>query len=73
MDEHVKVYTDSAIVINRIAQVLTDNNIHSLTKDNVESARVAGFGTSYFDVDLYVYKSELESAENIIKAYLDEQ
>ena len=73
MNEHVKVYTDSAIVINRIVQVLEDNNIHSLTKNNVESARVAGFGTSYFDVELYVYQSDLERAQSIIKSYLAEQ
>lgn len=73
MNEHIKVFTNSAIVINRIVQLLDDNEIHSLTKDNVESARLAGFGTSYFDVELYVYKSDVEKAENIIKSFLDKE
>lgn len=73
MNEHIKVYTDSAIVINRIVQILANNKIHSLTKDNVEAARVAGFGTSYFNVDLYVYQSEFERAQNIIKSFLDKE
>lgn len=73
MNEHVKVYSDSAIIINRIVQFLEGNRIHALTKDNVESARLAAFGASYFDVDLYVSKSDLKNAQNIINSYLDEQ
>lgn len=70
MNDHIKIYTDSAIVINRIVQILGDNGIHALTKDNVESARVAGFGTSYFDVELFVQQSDIEKAQSIIKAFL---
>lgn len=73
MDEHIKIYTDSAIVINSIVQLLEDNKIQSITKNNVESARLAGFGTSYFNVELYVYKSDAARAENIIKAFLEEE
>lgn len=73
MNDHIKIYTDSAIVINRIVQILADNNIHALTKDNVESARLAGFGTSYFDVELYVQQSDAERAESIIKSFLDSE
>jgi hypothetical protein len=73
MNEHIKIFSNSAIVINRIVQLLEDNKIHSLTKDNVESARLAGFGTSYFNVDLYVYKSDLGIAENIIKSFLSKK
>lgn len=73
MKEHVKVFTNSAIVINRIVQLLEDNKIESLTKNNVESARVAGFGTSYYNVDLYVYKSDVGRAETIIKSFLDKE
>lgn len=71
MKEHIKVLTNSAIVINRIVQLLDENNIHALTKDNVESGRLAGFGTSYFDVELYVYKSDLEKTQIIIQDFLD--
>jgi len=73
MNEHIKVLTNSAIVINRIVQLLEENKIQSLVKDNVESSKLAGFGTSYFDVDLYVYKSDVEKAQEIIKAALEEK
>ena len=71
MKEHVRLLTDSAIVINRIAQILDENKIPSLIKDNVESARLAGFGTSPNEVHLYVYKSDVDKAKKIIKSILE--
>jgi len=66
MSEHIKVASNSSIVIKRIVQMLDENNIQSLVKDNVESSRMAGFGTSYYDVDLYVEKADAERAMEII-------
>ena len=73
MNEHIKIFTESAIVVNRVVQLLEENQIHSLTKNNVESARVAGFGTSYFDVELYVYQADAERAKKIIKSFLEKE
>jgi hypothetical protein len=72
MNEHVKVLTDSSIVINRIAFILDQNNIPSMTKDNVESARLAGFGISPNEVALYVYSSDVERATKIIEEFRKE-
>jgi predicted nucleotidyltransferase len=69
MNEHIKILTNSAILINRIAQILDEKEIPSLIKDNVESARLAGFGTSANDVELYVYNSDLEKAKKVIKTF----
>lgn len=73
MIEQIKIFTNSAIVVNRVIQLLDENEIQSLTKDNVESGRLAGFGTSYYDVELYVYKADVERAEKIIKSFLDNE
>jgi hypothetical protein len=73
MDEHIKIYTDSAIVINRMAQVLEENQIQSIVKDNVQSAIMAGFGSSGFEVALYVSKSDYEKAQAILKEMLEAQ
>ena len=69
MDEHLKILTDSSIIINRIAFLLDQNNIPSMTKDNVESARLAGFGISPNEVALYVYSSDVERATKIIEEF----
>lgn len=69
MDKHVKILTNSSIIINRIAFLLDQKNIATLIKDNVESARLAGFGTTQNDVELYVYNSDFESAQKIIEEF----
>lgn len=70
MSERVRILTDSAIVINRIVQLLDEEKIPSIIKDNVESARLAGFGIPSNDVDLYVDSSDVNSAEMIIKSFI---
>jgi hypothetical protein len=71
MSEQVRIHTDSAIAINRIVQILNDEEIPSFIKDNTESARLAGFGSSYFDVELYVNKSDLVRSEKLIRTHLE--
>tara|TARA_R110000850_G_scaffold277086_1_gene422502 strand:+ start:250382 stop:250612 length:231 start_codon:yes stop_codon:yes gene_type:complete len=73
MSEHLRILTDSAIVINRILQLLDEEKIQSLVKDNVESARLAGFGSPSNDVDLYVNKSDFNRAEVIIKSFIKKE
>ncbi|WKN46272.1 putative signal transducing protein [Tunicatimonas pelagia] len=69
MNEHVKMLIGSSIVINRAASLLDENNIPTLIKDNVESARLAGFGTLQNEVELYIYKSDLKRAQLIIEEF----
>lgn len=69
MNEHIKVLTSSSININRIAFLLGQNNILTMIKDNVESARLAGFGISPNEVALYVYSSDVERATKIIEEF----
>ena len=71
MNERVKILTESAIVISRVVQLLGEENISSIVKDNVESARLAGFGTSLNDVELYVYRSDFDRAELIIRSFFE--
>ena len=71
MSEHLRILTDSAIVINRILQLLDEEKIQSLV--NVESARLAGFGSPSNDVDLYVNKSDFNRAEVIIKSFIKKE
>ena len=69
MNKHIKILTSSSIIINRIASILNQNNIQTLIKDNVESARLAGFGISSNDVELYIDNSDVESAQKIINEF----
>jgi hypothetical protein len=69
MNEHVKILTDSAIVINRIVQLLEEQGIPTIVKDQAESARLAGYGTFLNDAELYVKKADFKRAEIIIQSF----
>lgn len=73
MNDYIKILTDSSIVIKRIVQLLNEEKIPSLVKDNVESGRLGGFGTTTNDIELYVFKSDINRAEQIIKPFMEEQ
>ena len=72
MREHKKVYTGNFIVINRLAQLLEEQNISSIIKNHKESGRLAGFGTTGASSDLFIYKSDFEDAKKIIHSFNEE-
>lgn len=71
MDSQIKLYTDTSITINRLAQILESSDIPSLIRNNVNSAVMAGFGSTSNNVDLYIYVSDIEKAEQILTVFLE--
>ncbi|WP_194852470.1 putative signal transducing protein [Nonlabens antarcticus] len=69
MEEYTKIYAGSSITISRLADLLDQENISSIIKDNVESGRLAGFGTSGDSVDLYVLNTHLPKAEKVLSNF----
>lgn len=69
MSEQIKIYTGSAITINRLAQLLEDQKIPSIIKNNQESGRLAGFGITGDSVELYILNSDLNIAQKVIEAF----
>ena len=69
MEKHVKVITDSAIIINRIAELLKEEGVDSIIKNNVESARLAGFGTQNDNVELWIDESDINKAQKVISDF----
>ena len=45
MSNHIKLYSGTSILVNRLAYMLDEIGISSIIKDNQESGRLAGFGT----------------------------
>lgn len=67
MSDYIRLLTSSSITINHIASILEENGIPTLIKDNTESGRLAGFGTVPNDVELFINKSDLTKAQEVIK------
>jgi hypothetical protein len=72
MKEHIKVYTGTTILTNRLAFLLDEAKIATLIKDNKESGRLAGFGSTGASSELFIYNSDLENAKKIIEDFKKE-
>ncbi|GAB7257765.1 DUF2007 domain-containing protein [uncultured Polaribacter sp.] len=70
--EHVTIFSGSFIIVKGLQNRLDSNNIGSIIKDRVESARLGGFGEHRTAVELLILKSDIDKAQNIIDAYTKE-
>tara|TARA_R110002124_G_scaffold285984_1_gene465569 strand:+ start:763 stop:993 length:231 start_codon:yes stop_codon:yes gene_type:complete len=70
--EHTKVFTGTSVLVNRLTFLLDNASIPSLTKDNVESAILGGFGTLPYSVELFIFNSDVEKATPIIEEFKKE-
>lgn len=70
--EHIKIFSGTQLLVNRLNFLLDNANIASLIKDNVESARLGGYGSLVNSVELFIYNSDLEKATPIIEEFKKE-
>ncbi|EAR11527.1 hypothetical protein PI23P_06286 [Polaribacter irgensii 23-P] len=68
-ETYTKVFTDNAILVNRLYSLLSEAGIDARISDRVESARLGGFGVPVNSVELFIFKKDVEKAEPIIAAY----
>lgn len=71
--EYIKIYTGGTIIIQVIKQRLEDAGINPVIKDETESGRLAGFGSSLTgQPEIYVHESEFETASGIVETVISE-
>lgn len=70
--EHIKVFTGTSILVNRLSYLLDQVKIPSLIKNHFDSARLGGFGLPMDSVELFIYKSDSEKATTIIENFQKE-
>lgn len=69
MKDLKKIHTDSAININRIAEILKENDIPSMIKDRNAAGNIAGFGTVADSVELFVEKDHFDKAKEVLISF----
>ncbi|WP_066225525.1 putative signal transducing protein [Formosa haliotis] len=70
---YVKVFTGSFILVQRLTNELETANINAIIKDESESGRLAGFGSSIQgQQEIFVNKEEEQAALKIITAVTSE-
>jgi hypothetical protein len=72
MNEYHKFYTGSSITVNRLVDLLKRENITPLIKDDIESGRLAGFGTTGESVELYIQKTDQIKAKEVLEGFENE-
>lgn len=70
--EFIKIFSGSSILVNRLKNLLEEQNIHSIIKDNINSSTVAGFGPLGNSIELSILNSDIEKAQQIIDNFKDE-
>ncbi|MGB5944348.1 MAG: DUF2007 domain-containing protein [Leeuwenhoekiella sp.] len=63
MKNYILLLTNSGIIVDRAAALLAEKNITTHIKNHVESARMAGFGVSHNDIELFVPEAHLADAQ----------
>ncbi|GAA4271447.1 DUF2007 domain-containing protein [Aquimarina gracilis] len=69
--EYERVYTGSLINVQFLQTMLQDRGINSITRDDMKSGMIAGFGGGIPDhIQLFVKKTDVEEAIPIIEKSL---
>lgn len=72
MKEHLHIYTGTSILVNRLAFLLDEVSIPSIIKNEIESGRLAGFGTTDKAVELHIFNADKNKAIPIIENFKKE-
>ena len=67
-DNYIKIFSGNFIMVQLMMSRLEDIGIEPIIKDESESGRLAGFGSSIQGFqELYVHKDELDKAVPIVE------
>ena len=70
---YIKIFTGNFIVVQLIKQRLEEINISPIIKDDSESGRLAGFGSSVPGMqEVYVHENEIDKAVEIVESVRSE-
>jgi hypothetical protein len=69
MIEHIKVYTGTAIMVNKLAFLLEEKNISVIVKNPIESGLIVGFASPVNAVELYILNTDVEEAASVIEVF----
>lgn len=65
----MKVFSGSEILALALKEKIEAVNVDVLMKDNIQSARLAGFGTSGSAVELFVQETDFSKVNPIIEEF----
>jgi len=64
-----KIFSGSEIVAMRLKQKLEEVDVFPVVKNNLQAARVSGFGNMGLAVELFIQEHELPKVEKVIEDF----
>ena len=64
---HVKLFVGSEIITLAVKDILEQNNIEYIVRDDIQAALAGGFGTADKAVHIFVYPKDLDFAKHLLK------
>jgi len=65
----IKIFSGSEILASKLKQNIEDKGINVVIKDNIQSARLGGFGNSDLAVELFIQESDYGKAHPVIEDF----
>ena len=65
----MKIFSGSEILATALQTKIEDAGIDTLLKNNIQSGRLAGFGTSGMAVELFIEESDFGKANPIVEEF----
>lgn len=65
----MKIFSGSEILATALQSKLEDAGIDTLLKNNIQSGRLAGFGTSGMAVELFIEEVDFGKADPIVEDF----
>ncbi len=65
----MKIFSGSEILATALQMKIEDAGIDTLLKNNIQSGRLAGFGTSGMAVELFIEEVDFAKADPIVEEF----
>lgn len=65
----IKIFSGSEILAKHLQQQIEDVGVNTLVKDNIQSARLAGFGNADLAVEVFIQEIDFGKANPVIEAF----
>ena len=65
----MKVFSGSEILAQALQQKIEEIGVNTVMKDNIQSARLGGFGNSDLAVELFIQETDFAKANPVIEEF----
>jgi hypothetical protein len=65
----IKIFSGSEILALQLKEKLENIDLQVVIKDNIQSARLAGFGSSDLAVELFIQEKDFHKANPVIESF----